>query len=1008
MDAAYNPFKKLALLFATALLVAAPSLASTGVTLTSNPTSVVFSPSLGGNTVSVTVTASGAVGTFTVTPSPSPTFFGVTDQTSTPTSVSFIASLTKSCDVSGSCGAGTITVTADVGGSVSIPVSYCSSCSSSGGTTGTAINAFPKPVTLLSASGAAIAIQVSVSTTSTAAVPFSVTNISPSSSWLTVSPSSGTITSGAPATLTVTANSAYPVSLADSVYSGSFTIAANDGSGATVNVPVNYTVGSGNGSGGGGGTSASNLVAPTSLTFSYQAGSATPADQFITVAGSGPYSITTSSTSLNFISASTTTANAPGLVDVSVISASPGTYYGSVSIATSSGTVSVPVTMYVTSSPVILASRGSYNVSWQSGTAPTTDTLRLSASDDSTIAFTAASSDSWVKLASTATPSTPASVQVTIDPSSLSSGLHTATITITAPTAANTPLTIPVVALVNSSSGGGTGPLTLSPTSLTFSAVVNGTQPVSQSLSVSTSPSGTAFSVQTSGSNCGWLAVSPNGTLTTNRTLAVSASISGLSAGTYTCNVSLTSGTSTQTVPVTLTLSSSGGGTTISSNPASLSFTYQQGGVVPDSQYPTISSASGSAGIGVTISVTQGATWLSVSPASASTPINLIVNVNPTGLAGGTYNGTIHVVPNSGTPLDIPVTLTVQSLTISASPTTLTFNYRAGDPAPATQSISVGGGAGLTFSATPTSSGWLKVTPTTGTAPATLTVSVDPSALTTAGQLTGTIVVAGTGTATGSSTVNVTINVTAPLPTINGVTSGASFATSNNISAGEVITIFGTNIGPSTPVGLTLDSSGLVSTNIGGVQVLVGGYPAPMIYASGTQVSAVVPYEIATPVFRVNPSIQVKYLGQTSNGVSVTQVASVPGLFTANSSGSGPGAILNPNNSVNSPSNPANKGDIVVLYMTGEGQTNPAGVTGKVTTVNQNGNPLTPQPLLPVAVLIDGQPASVKFYGEAPGLVSGVMQVNVQIPSTARTGDLPIIVSVGSNSSQNGVTVSVK
>ncbi len=896
---------------------------------------------------------------------------------------------------------------ADAVSSVSIPVSYCSSCSSGGGGTGgTGISVFPNSVTLSSASGAAIAIQVNVGTTSAAAVPFNITNISPSGSWLTVTPNSGTVVSGTSATLTVTANSAFPAALADSVYTGSFTIAAADGSGVTVKVPVTYTVGTGGGSGGGGG-SGSNLVAPTSLTFSYQAGSASPADQFITVAGTGPYTISTSSTGLNFISASSTTTSAPGLVDVSVISASPGTYYGSISIATSSGTVAVPVTMYVTPSPVIMASRGSYNVSWQSGTPATTDTLQLSASDGSNIAFTAASSDSWVKLGSSATPSTPASVQVTIDPSSLSSGLHTATITITAPTAANTPLAIPVVALVTSSSGG-SGPLTLNPTSLSFSGVVNGTQPASQNVSVSTSPSGTAFSVQTSGSNCGWLAVSPNGTQTTNRTLAVSANTSGLSAGTYTCNVALTSGTSTQTVPVTLTLSGSGGGTTISASPSSLSFSYQQGGTAPDSQYPTISSASGSAGIGVSISVTQGATWLSVSPGSASTPITLVVNVNPTGLAGGTYNGTIHVVPTSGSPLDIPVTLTVQSLSITASPTTLTFNYRAGDPAPTAQSISVGGGAGLTFSATPSSSGWLKVTPTTGTAPATLSVSVDPSALTTAGQLTGTIVVAGTGTATGSTTVNVTINVTAPLPTINGVTSGASFATANNISAGEVITIFGTNIGPSTPVGLTLDSNGAVSTNIGGVQVLVGGYPSPMIYASGTQVSAVVPYEIATPVFRVNPSVQVKYLGQTSNGVSVTQLASVPGLFTANSSGSGPGAILNSNNTLNSTSNPANKGDVVVLYMTGEGQTNPAGVTGKVTTVNPNGNPLTPQPLLPVAVRIDGQPTTVTFYGEAPGLVSGVMQVNVQIPATARSGDLPIEVQVGSNSSQTGVTVSVK
>jgi trimeric autotransporter adhesin len=93
--------------------------------------------------------------------------------------------------------------------------------------------------------------------------------------------------------------------------------------------------------------------------------------------------------------------------------------------------------------------------------------------------------------------------------------------------------------------------------------------------------------------------------------------------------------------------------------------------------------------------------------------------------------------------------------------------------------------------------------------------------------------------------------------------------------------------------------------------------------------------------------------------------------------------------------------------MTGEGQTAPAGMTGKVTTVSAT-PPLTPQPVLPVAVLIGGQPASVAFYSEAPGLVSGVMQLNVQIPESAPSGDVPILVSVGGNSTQNGVTISVQ
>lgn len=93
--------------------------------------------------------------------------------------------------------------------------------------------------------------------------------------------------------------------------------------------------------------------------------------------------------------------------------------------------------------------------------------------------------------------------------------------------------------------------------------------------------------------------------------------------------------------------------------------------------------------------------------------------------------------------------------------------------------------------------------------------------------------------------------------------------------------------------------------------------------------------------------------------------------------------------------------------MTGEGQTAPLGVTGKVTAASV-APPLTPQPLLPVTVLIVGQPAFVGFYGEAPTLVSGVMQLNVQVPTNIPSGNLPISVSVGTNSSQSGVTVSVQ
>jgi uncharacterized protein (TIGR03437 family) len=201
-----------------------------------------------------------------------------------------------------------------------------------------------------------------------------------------------------------------------------------------------------------------------------------------------------------------------------------------------------------------------------------------------------------------------------------------------------------------------------------------------------------------------------------------------------------------------------------------------------------------------------------------------------------------------------------------------------------------------------------------------------------------------------------------------------------------------------------LDESGKVSTTLDGVQVLFSGIPAPETYVSGGQINAVVPYELAGVA---NPSVQVKVGDQASSAFPLVVASAAPALFTSNGSGAGPAAILNQDYSYNGPGHPAAKGDYVVLYMTGEGLTN-SRVTGEITTVAAQ-PPLTPQPLLsPVTVLVGGQPASPDFYGEAPALVSGVLQVNVRIPANAPSGDVPISVSVGGISTPDGVTVSVR
>jgi len=186
------------------------------------------------------------------------------------------------------------------------------------------------------------------------------------------------------------------------------------------------------------------------------------------------------------------------------------------------------------------------------------------------------------------------------------------------------------------------GGVTISPTSLSFSATAGSTTTLKNSLAVSSSRQ-TKFTVSASGQSGDrtWLSVSPSGTLTTPQTLTVSANPSGLAAGTYNGTISIASGGRTQTVPVAFTITSSTRTLTVS--PTSLSFAAAAGGSSPSAQ-----SVSVSASPNASFTASRGtSTWLTVSPTSGTTPANLSVSANVSGLAAGTYTGAITVTGNS-------------------------------------------------------------------------------------------------------------------------------------------------------------------------------------------------------------------------------------------------------------------------------------------------------------------------------------------------------------------------
>jgi uncharacterized protein (TIGR03437 family) len=233
---------------------------------------------------------------------------------------------------------------------------------------------------------------------------------------------------------------------------------------------------------------------------------------------------------------------------------------------------------------------------------------------------------------------------------------------------------------------------------------------------------------------------------------------------------------------------------------------------------------------------------------------------------------------------------------------------------------------------------------------------------------------------------------------IAAVSNAASYNEAG-IAPGEIVTLFGANLGPASAATLQLDASGKVATTLAATQVLFGGIPAPMIYAGPTQVSAVVPFEVTGSTSLV----QVQYQNHLSASFSMPVLPAAPGIISANSSGTGQALALNQDGTLNSTNSPAPAGSVVVFYATGGGQMTPSGVDGAVTgTANPSA------PIQPVTVQIGGRNAPVLYASSAPGMVAGVLQVNAQVPADVPAGPaVPIILQVGNQPSQPGLTVAI-
>jgi uncharacterized protein (TIGR03437 family) len=229
---------------------------------------------------------------------------------------------------------------------------------------------------------------------------------------------------------------------------------------------------------------------------------------------------------------------------------------------------------------------------------------------------------------------------------------------------------------------------------------------------------------------------------------------------------------------------------------------------------------------------------------------------------------------------------------------------------------------------------------------------------------------------TGNSAIRM-LRPIATTVTINAVTNAASNLT-GPVSPGELVTLYGTGM------------DGVKS-------VTFNGLSAPVLYSTTNQVGAAVPYAVAGS----SAQVTVTTPAAISAPVSVTLAPVAPGIFTADSSGRGQALAVNQDGMRNGTAHPTAAGEVLTLYVTGEGQTTPTGVDGLIAT-----SP-APVPIAPVVVTIGGAPAEVQYAGGAPGLIAGVMQVNVVVPDRV-FGVQPVVVSIARVPSQDGVTVFVR
>jgi len=208
-------------------------------------------------------------------------------------------------------------------------------------------------------------------------------------------------------------------------------------------------------------------------------------------------------------------------------------------------------------------------------------------------------------------------------------------------------------------------------------------------------------------------------------------------------------------------------------------------------------------------------------------------------------------------------------------------------------------------------------------------------------------------------------------PLMFGIANAASAVLAGRLAPAELISIYGLHIGPASPVTATFDSAGFLPTTLGGVQVMIDGIAAPLLYVSATQINAVAPKELTA---EAASSLQVTVNGVALPGFRLMVDTADPAVFL----NGGSAAAINQDGTANSQTNPAPVGSYVQVWATGTGLDPDA--DGQMATA---ANEFCSQWLTYCVVYQqDGTAVNVYYTGAAPGTVAGMIQINFQVSAS--------------------------